>query len=82
MENIPDWLIFTSVWVNERTGGPKGWTLCARFYRNNPKSVAVVVIDAFFVWKYNDAQHCRKSYHFRSSIAKLVEDMYDEKTPF
>jgi hypothetical protein len=31
---IPQWLVNISIYVNEKTGGRKGWSLCARAYEN------------------------------------------------
>jgi hypothetical protein len=66
---IPEWMIQVSIFVNERTGGRKGWSLCARFYENRLNGVphfdkVVAVCDAIFFF---DKQHCRKAWLLRNS---------------
>lgn len=66
MRGIPKWATALSVWVSERCGGPKGWSICAVVYLKRLEDQrwkpAVTLIDKLFWW---DAQHCRKAYLMR-----------------
>ena len=67
--NIPKPLIKLSIFVNNKTGGPKGWSLCARTWQSrldgNPHAkAACAVIDRIF---WFDPSHCRKAWLLRSS---------------
>lgn len=64
---IPDWLVYLSVWISERTGGRPGYSLCARFYENRINHgglwIGVIwVVDRLF---WFDKQHCRMAWLLR-----------------
>ena len=66
-DGIPDWMIRISIFLNEQTGGRKGWSLCARAYDNKLEGKpyakeTVALYDALFFW---DTQHCRKAWLLR-----------------
>jgi len=58
-------LTAASVWANSRTGGPEGFSLCARFWddRLNGKPFATVIVAAldlaFSPWEQD---HCRPAW--------------------
>ncbi len=65
---IPAWLTHLSVQANALTGGPEGYTLCARFYEDRLNGsrtarVLVVVADTLF---WFDKDHCRKAWLTRA----------------
>ena len=67
-KQIPQWLVNISIYLNEKTGGRRGWTLCARAYENRlngePYAARIVSLyDALFFW---DTQHCRKAWLLRN----------------
>ncbi len=62
-----DRLIAVSIYVNECTGGPKGWSLCASFYAGKREGIAPC---AALVWGadtlfFFDPDHCRKAWLLR-----------------
>lgn len=64
---IPNWLIKLSVIVNTMTCGPKGYSLCARFYKRKQEKklfghTLVVLANAIFFF---DKDHCRKAFLLR-----------------
>jgi hypothetical protein len=67
--NIPKPLVYLSVHINNITGGPRGWSLCARFWEarlnGNPLAKATVAVTDRIFWF--DPQHCRKAWLLRSS---------------
>lgn len=71
MREYPGWMIRTSIRLNETTGGPKGWTMCARYWswKLNGKwygKVSVYGTDLFFKTFFNDEKHCHRSYVLRN----------------
>lgn len=70
---FPIWLIRVSIFLNTCTCGPKGYSLCARFWEGRLDgrpfhSAAVKVIDTLF---WFDPGHCRKSWQLRSRGCSL-----------
>mgnify|MGYP007022326263 CR=1 FL=1 len=65
--NFPMWLIRLSIWVNDRTGGPKGYSLCARFWegRLNGSRVHTAWVWATDTIFFFDPDHCRKAWLLR-----------------
>ena len=66
-DGIPDWMVNISIFLNEQTGGRRGWSMCARAYDNRLKGKpyakeTVALYDAVFFW---ETQHCRKSWLLR-----------------
>lgn len=64
---IPNWLVSISVAVNNLTGGPKGYSLCARFWEGRLDgkpfhSLMVNISDRIF---WFDPEHCRKAWLLR-----------------
>ena len=62
--SIPKWLVKLSVLVNHLTCGPKGYSLCTRFYEWRLEGsvvgkMLVKITDKLFFF---DPQHCRKSW--------------------
>ncbi len=67
MRGIPDWLINVSVWLCKMLGGPKGYSLCAWFYKmriyGHPLGEPLVrIADTLLFW---DKGHCRKAWYLR-----------------
>lgn len=65
---FPKWLTAISIFVNNITGGPKGWSLCARFWEARLQGSTVArwtcrLTDAVFFF---DKQHCRNSWMIRN----------------
>nr|DAU76346.1 MAG TPA: hypothetical protein [Caudoviricetes sp.] len=64
---FPMWLITLSVWVSEAPGGPRGYSMCARFWEGrlngNPVSTLLVSITDRLFWF--DPGHCRKAWLLR-----------------
>lgn len=63
---IPYPLVAISIFLNNITGGPKGWSLCARFWKARLNGVPgakalTAVVDTIF---WFDPQHCRKAFLF------------------
>ncbi len=61
---FPKWLIQLSIMMNHITCGPRGYSLCARFYEGRLDGKRVhralhTVTDRFF---WFDPQHCRKAW--------------------
>lgn len=68
---IPTWLVAISININNLTGGPRGWSLCARFYAGRLEGYRVhrwlvAITDRLF---WFDPQHCRKAWLLRSQAA-------------
>lgn len=65
--NIPPWLIKVSVCLNRWTCGPKGYSLCARFWEGrlngHPFHTVMVTISNAILWR--DPDHCRKAWLLR-----------------
>lgn len=66
--NFPGWLINLGVHVNNRTGGPEGYSLCARFWegRLNGSSVHTALVWATDKLFFFDPCHCRKAWLLRT----------------
>ena len=65
--HIPQWLVNLSELCNKLTCGPKGYSLCARFYKNRLDGkwhgkLMVCVSDRIF---WFDEGHCRTAYLWR-----------------
>lgn len=65
---IPKWAINLSMRANTLTCGPKGYSLCARFYKWYLEGSVlgfwlVLWVDNLF---WFDPDHCRKAYHRRA----------------
>jgi len=58
-----------SVLINEATGGPKGWTLCARWWhgRINGCRFSRIIVAVINKLMWFDKDHCRKSWINRSN---------------
>lgn len=57
-------MVPVSILLNNLTGGPRGWSLCARFYAGRldgrwAHRAMVAVTDRLF---WFDPQHCRRAY--------------------
>lgn len=70
--NIPPWIVSISIFINEITGGPKGWSLCARYWQtrldgNRLGILAVAVTNRIF---WFDPDHCRKAWVFHYDPSK------------
>jgi len=67
--NTPKPLIKLSIFVNNKTGGPKGWSLCARMWQSrldgNPIAKAACAVTDRIFWF--EPSHCRKAWLLRSS---------------
>lgn len=65
MRGVPQWVINTSVWCNDRTGGPPGYSLCARAWeaRLQGRAMWANILDTLLFW---DEQHCRKAWLTRT----------------
>lgn len=67
MREYPDWLIRTSVKMNELLGGRDGFTVCGQLYYLRLLGVtgaksATQVIDYVAANLFNDDQHCYRAY--------------------
>ena len=67
LQRVPEWLVVLSVHLNAFTGGPDGYSFCARIWegqkRGNALSrILVVLTDRVFWW---DPNHCRKAWMAR-----------------
>lgn len=67
---IPSWIIAISVGANTLTCGPKGLSLCARFYSWKKEGevrghIMVFLADSLF---WFDKDHCRRSYALRKRL--------------
>lgn len=65
---IPEWVSGLSIAANTVTCGPRGYSLCARFYEmrltgKRPGRTLTTITDRIFFW---DAQHCRKAWLLRT----------------
>lgn len=65
----PGWATSVSICLNNLTGGPRGWSLCARFWDarlggSRAGAIAVAVTDQVLFF---DPQHCRKAWLLRVS---------------
>lgn len=66
---FPAWLIRLSVAVNNLSGGPQGYSLCARLWEgklNGSRTCAVLVTVTDTLFSF-DPQHCRKAWLQRTS---------------
>lgn len=52
--NIPAPLVAISIFINNKTGGPQGWSLCARFWEarlnGDPLALAAVAVTDRIFW--------------------------------
>lgn len=64
---LPRWLINISVSINNLTGGPKNYSLCARFYegRLDGRPVHIFLVKAADTIFWFDPGHCRKAWQLR-----------------
>lgn len=73
MKKYPEWTVKASMGLNRITGGPKGWTMCARLWswrlagRTGAK-VMVDTVDGFFWHVCGDQYHCWNAYKRRNRI--------------
>lgn len=65
---FPKTLVSISIFINNLTGGPRGWSICARLYeaRLNGSKFGKWAVEATDTLFWFDPQHCRRAWLMRN----------------